>query len=152
MKSVSTVLNVDRAMTPMLNKSTACATALGSCSHLSCGHPEVNHDNSRLNISELQSVSAHKWQFRARASLCVLLSIVTQGFVSLGTIWMWPAMNLFLCCGHLTARCDCTRDGELADARWTDSGLLAFYRKELVAGNTEGVTFEVHSVILVKGK
>lgn len=72
--------------------------------------------------------------------------------MSLGTFWTWPALNLFLYCGHLTARCGCTGDGELADARRIDSGLLAFYRKELVAGNTEGVTFEVHFVILVKGK
>lgn len=72
--------------------------------------------------------------------------------MSLGMFWTWPAMNLFLCCGHLTAQCDCTGDGELADARRTDSGLLAFYRKELVAGNMEGVTSGVHFVILVKGK
>lgn len=45
-----------------------------------------------------------------------------------------------------------TGDREFADACRTDSGLLAFYRKKLVAGNTEGVTFKVHFVTLVKGK
>lgn len=45
--------------------------------------------------------------------------------MTLGMFWMWPAMDLFLYCGHLTARCDCTEDGEFADACPTDSGLLA---------------------------
>lgn len=65
---------------------------------------------------------------------------------------MWPAMNLFLYCGHLTAQCDCTGDGKFADACRTDSGLLAFYKKKLVAGSTGRVTFKVHFVTLVKGK
>lgn len=72
--------------------------------------------------------------------------------MTLGMFWMWPAMDLFLYCGHLTAWWDHIGDGEFADACRTDSGLLAFYRKKLVAGNMEGVTFKVHFVTLVKGK
>lgn len=66
---------------------------------------------------------------------------------------MWPAMNLFLDCGHLTARrlwCGCTGDGEFADAHRTRSCLLAFYRKKLVAGDLESLTFKIHFVMLVK--
>lgn len=109
-------------MTPTLNKHSVC-TALGIL-FSSLLWP-------RLTIGELQSVLAHNDSSRQALGFGVLLSIVIRGFVSLGTFWMWPAMNLFLSCGHLAARCGSTRDGDFADACRTDSGLLAFLQEEV---------------------
>lgn len=81
-----------------------------------------------------------------------LSALMGSGVASSGMFCMWPAINLPLECGLLTVPRDCVRDGDLVEACRTGSCWLAFYRKKLVAGNLESVTFKIHFITLANKK
>lgn len=104
-----------------------------------------------VSFSEVLLISAPRSMW-GLPLLSFLSAPMGSGFASSGMFCMWPAINSPLECRLLTAPHDCVGDGDPAEACRTGSCLLAFYRKKLVAGNLESVTFKIHFITLVNKK
>lgn len=142
-------------MTFMLKQNYRECSSFGTLVHCSCtsrSHLEVSQGRSRLREHRWAAVEVSSHCGIRELPLLFFLSALIQDFVSLGMVWMWPAMNLSLECRLLSTVWPCWRWGSCPGL--LDPALVCLHSagRSWEQGTWKVLTFKIHFVTLVNKK